>query len=271
MGTRAKSHLGQDPTGTSTLLVAFDRGVRTWRLGCTPGVAQRPRERQVPAGEVDTVLIEMDRAMPRVGLPAHTRVVRGDEAGREGLWCHRFLVAHGVANLVVDSANLEASGLTVVRQSDFTASDSRGDGRLRDGTRIDLAHNGRTLQLLSVHLKSGCFENASTSTSCETLLEQVPVLEGWIDEAAQGPTPLIVLGDFNRRLTQPGDRVWADLDDGEPPNADLTALTQEMPVSCRDNTFTEFIDLLVVDRQVVPWVDRTSFRHITYRQADKAV
>lgn len=32
---------------------------------------------------------------------------------------------------------------------------------------------------------------------------------------------------------------------------------------------TEF--QLVVDRWILPWVDRTSFRQITYRQADKAV
>jgi exonuclease III len=108
-------------------------------------------------------------------------------------------------------------GLTVVRQPDFQALDIRGDGSLRYGTRIDLTHNGQTLQLMSVHLKSGCFENASTSSACATLLAQVPVLEGWIDAAAQGATPLIVLGDFNRRFTQPGDRVWADLDDGDPP------------------------------------------------------
>jgi hypothetical protein len=60
---------------------------------------------------------------------------------------------------------------------------------------------------MSVHLKSGCFENASTSAACETLLAQVPVLEGWIDAAADGSMPFIVLGDFNRRLTQSGDRV----------------------------------------------------------------
>jgi endonuclease/exonuclease/phosphatase family metal-dependent hydrolase len=160
-------------------------------------------------------------------------------------------------------------GLTVVRQPDFTALDVRGDGSLRYGTRIDLTHNGQTIQLLSVHLKSGCFENTSNSSACETLLAQVPVLESWIDAAAEGPMPFIVLGDFNRRFTQPNDHVWADLDDGQPANADLTAVTQDMPVSCRDNTFTEFIDHLVVDRRVVPWVDRTSFRHITYRQADK--
>jgi endonuclease/exonuclease/phosphatase family metal-dependent hydrolase len=160
-------------------------------------------------------------------------------------------------------------GLTVVRRPDFQALDIRGDGSLRYGTRIDLTHNGRTLQLMAVHLKSGCFEHASTSSACETLLAQVPVLEGWIDAAAEGSTPFIVLDDFNRRFNQPGDRVWADLDDGDPPSADLTALTQDMPVSCRDHTFTEFIDHLVVDRRVLPWVDRTSFRQVTYRQADK--
>jgi endonuclease/exonuclease/phosphatase family metal-dependent hydrolase len=162
-------------------------------------------------------------------------------------------------------------GLTVVRQPDFEALDIRGDGSLRYGARIDLTHNGQTLQLLSVHLKSGCVENTSTSSACETLLAQIPVLEGWIDAAAQGATPFIVLGGFNRRFTRPNDRVWADLDDGEPANADLTMLAQEMPVSCRDNTATEFIDHIVVERRVLPWVDRTSFRQVTYRQADKAV
>ena len=77
-------------------------------------------------------------------------------------------------------------GLTVVRQPDFQALDIRGDGSLRYGTRIDLTHNGQTIQLMSVHLKSGCFENPSTSSDCETLLAQVPVLEGWIDAAAAG-------------------------------------------------------------------------------------
>jgi endonuclease/exonuclease/phosphatase family metal-dependent hydrolase len=124
---------------------------------------------------------------------------------------------------------------------------------------------------MSVHLKSGCFDNTSSSSACETLLAQIPVLEGWIDAAAQGLTPFIVLGDFNRRFTQPGDRVWADLDDGEPANADLTTLTQDMPVSCRDKTFTEFIDHIVVEPRILAGVDRTSFRQVTYRQADKAV
>ena len=44
-----------------------------------------------------------------------------------------------------------------------------------------------------------------------------------------------------------------------------------MPVSCRENTVTEFIDHIVLDRRVLPWVDRSSFRQATYRQQDNAV
>jgi hypothetical protein len=142
-------------------------------------------------------------------------------------------------------------GRTVVRQPDVQALDVRGDGSLRYGTRIDLTHNGQTVQLMSVPLERGCSEHASTSSAGETLLAQGPVLEGWIDAAAAGPTPFI--------------------DDGQPANGDLTALGQDMPVSCRDNPFTEFIDYLVVDRRVLPWVDRRSFRQVTDRQQDKAV
>jgi endonuclease/exonuclease/phosphatase family metal-dependent hydrolase len=59
--------------------------------------------------------------------------------------------------------------------------------------------------------------------------------------------------------------------DGDPADADLTALTQEMPVSCRDNQFTEFIDHIVVEPRVLPWVGRSSSRQVTERQADKVV
>jgi hypothetical protein len=64
------------------------------------------------------------------------------------------------------------------------------------------------------------------------------------------PSKMSKFGVFTQPVARADDHVWADLDDGEPANADLTALTQEMPVSCRDHTFTEFIDHIVVDRRV---------------------
>jgi hypothetical protein len=45
-----------------------------------------------------------------------------------------------------------------------------------------------------------------------------------------------------------------------------------MPISCRDNEeFTAFIDRIVTDKRASAWVDRASFRHVTYRQEDRPV
>ncbi len=67
--------------------------------------------------------------------------------------------------------------------------------------------------LMSVHLKSGCFDNSSTSSACSTLMSKIPVLESWIDDAAEGALPFIILGDFNRRFNQPGKEFWNKISD----------------------------------------------------------
>ncbi len=108
-----------------------------------------------------------------------------------------------------------------------------------------------------------------TGSACDKLFEQLPELEEWIDDAAVGPDPFVVLGDFNRRLNQAGDVIWTNIDDADPANADLTAVTENRSISCRNNEFTEFIDHIVVDLRAVALVDRSSFRHVEYRQADK--
>ena len=92
---------------TTTLLLAFELGERSWKLGFTTGFGQRPRIRQVPAGAVDRVLEEIARAQRRLKLPADTPVISCYEAGRDGFWLHRYLIAHGVINHVVDSSSIE--------------------------------------------------------------------------------------------------------------------------------------------------------------------
>jgi hypothetical protein len=68
--------LDQHITEQSTLFVAFALAVNTWQLGFTTGVAQRPRERSMPAGDGDRLLEERTRAQRRLGLPDEARVVR---------------------------------------------------------------------------------------------------------------------------------------------------------------------------------------------------
>ena len=107
MATTATIRVDQETTFTPTLFLAFELGVHTWKLGCTTGAAQRPRERQVPAGDGQTVLEESRRAKSRFGWPAAARVGRGDEAGRDGFWLHRFFRSQGVENAGVDAARIE--------------------------------------------------------------------------------------------------------------------------------------------------------------------
>mgnify|MGYP001792333391 CR=1 FL=1 len=103
------------------------------------------------------------------------------------------------------------------------------------------------------------------------MISEIPILEEWIDDAAKEDVPFILLGDFNRRFNVANDQVWAELDDSEPENADLTTVTLNMPLSCRDNKYTEFIDHIVFDKRAVQWVDFSSFRQVNYRQQDKDV
>ena len=89
------------------LLLAFELGDRTWKLGFATGLGQRPRIRQVPAGAIDQVREEIIRAKRRLTLPADTPVVSCYEAGRDGFWLHRWLIAESVTNHVVDSSSIE--------------------------------------------------------------------------------------------------------------------------------------------------------------------
>jgi transposase len=109
MAPPAKSRIEQDPRPQPTLALAFELGQETWKLGFTIGVAQPPRERTVPAGDVARVQQEIAQAKQRFGLPADARVVSCYEAGRDGFWLHRCLVAHGVQNYVIDSASIEVN------------------------------------------------------------------------------------------------------------------------------------------------------------------
>lgn len=109
MAIPAANHIEQDSLSRPTLYLAFELGKNTWKLGFTVGVAQQPRERMIPAGALDMLQQEITRAKQRFGLPEAARVVSCYEAGRDGFWLHRYLVAHDVENLVIDSASIEVN------------------------------------------------------------------------------------------------------------------------------------------------------------------
>jgi transposase len=109
MATPAARRIEQDSFPRPTLYLAFELGKNTWKLGFTIGVAQQPRERMIPAGEVERLQQEIARAKQRFGLPEEACVMSCYEAGRDGFWLHRYLVAHGIQNHVIDSASIEVN------------------------------------------------------------------------------------------------------------------------------------------------------------------
>jgi transposase len=72
-------------------------------------MGQRPRIRQIPAGAMSALATEIERAKKRFGLSSDAPVTSCYEAGRDGFWLHRYLVAHGITNYVVDSSSIEVN------------------------------------------------------------------------------------------------------------------------------------------------------------------
>ena len=93
----------------ATLYLAFELGSTTWTLAFTTSPAQAPRHRQVPAGDLAGLQKEVVAAKVRFGLGLDARVRSCYEAGRDGFWLHRWLVAHAIDNVVVDSSSIEVS------------------------------------------------------------------------------------------------------------------------------------------------------------------
>jgi transposase len=107
--TPTATHKEQGNTTEATLFMSFELSEKNWKLGFTTGPGQKPRERTVTARDQKRVLDEIAQAKRRFGLPETAPVVSCYEAGREGFWLHRFLLAHGITNHVVDSSAIEVS------------------------------------------------------------------------------------------------------------------------------------------------------------------
>jgi len=150
-------------------------------------------------------------------------------------------------------------GLAFERQADLVAL-QLGNADLRSGVDIVVRPRGQPLRLLSVHLKSGC-SSGDRNEACPTLMQQVPVMEDWIDRRADEGVRFAVLGDFNRRLAQAGDAVWADWDDATPSNSDLSLAAGTTSARCNPR-YSDFIDHIVLDRRAT--ADQLEFEERTY-------
>lgn len=103
------THREEGSVGGSVLHLALELDEKSWKLAFTTGLGRRPWLRQVGPREVAGVLRAVEKARKRFGLGRAVRVVSCYEAGRQAFWLHRWLVAEGIENHVVDSASIEVN------------------------------------------------------------------------------------------------------------------------------------------------------------------
>jgi transposase len=91
---------------SETLYVALELSGKDWKLAMTDG-GVRVRMTTVATGAVAEVVRAVTKAKEKFGLSPGTRVMSCYEAGRDGFWIHRVLVAAGIENVVVDPSSVE--------------------------------------------------------------------------------------------------------------------------------------------------------------------
>lgn len=107
MSPTSARRLEDNAAAPQVLYLALELGQRHWTLGFTIGLGQRPRRRVIAARALEALWAELARAKQRFGLADEAPVRSCYEAGPDGFWLHRALVAHGLANVVVDASSIE--------------------------------------------------------------------------------------------------------------------------------------------------------------------
>ncbi len=107
--TRTSQYTSTASEVAQVLYVAFELGVSEWKIGFTKDLETKPRVRVVPARELKQLAREITATKQWFALPANATVRSCYEAGRDGFWLHRHLVAEGIDNRVVDSASIEVT------------------------------------------------------------------------------------------------------------------------------------------------------------------
>ena len=91
------------------LYLALELGWDRWKLAFATAPADAPRLRSLRGRNLDGLQQEIAKAKKRFGLPEDAHVYCCYEAGRDGFWLHRWLLAHGLDNVIVDSASIEVN------------------------------------------------------------------------------------------------------------------------------------------------------------------
>jgi endonuclease/exonuclease/phosphatase family metal-dependent hydrolase len=144
-------------------------------------------------------------------------------------------------------------------------------GQARPGLQLKLTAPGfAPIELLVVHLKSGCSRDAldSGTEACELLSAQAQALGQWIAAQSARRARFIVLGDFNRGgPPDAGDRFWKMLG---PQSFHASSSTLPFANCTWGAPYREFIDHILVSRALVDSLPPQPFSQLRYDERDAA-
>ena len=159
-------------------------------------------------------------------------------------------------------------------------------GLARRGMDVTLTKDGKSVRLLAVHMKSGCFDKALdqasianmpntnekeayAKTACAELAKQAIPLEAWVDARAKEGVPFLLLGDFNRRFVRDISLnhteiqgLWQAIDD-EGAEA-LWAPTIKAESKCWRGYYKDYIDHIIFDPKAKTRYVINSFEQIVF-------
>jgi endonuclease/exonuclease/phosphatase family metal-dependent hydrolase len=149
----------------------------------------------------------------------------------------------------------------------FAALAVGGQGRAGLQLRIHVPQLG-AIELLAVHLKSGCAHDPldSSTEACRLLSAQARVLGEWIGARSRAGTPFIVLGDFNRGgMPGAADAFWSQLG---PEFFHASALSLPFANCSWGAPYRDFIDHILVSASLGGALPAKAFSQLRFRQAD---
>lgn len=127
-----------------------------------------------------------------------------------------------------------ANDIDVLEEVDFDELGLDNPG-LRHGMELTVSTSLGELELLNVHLKSGCFVDdfsRADSDACQTFARQAPILDAWIEEKEASSQPFLVLGDFNHRLSAPYNQLTRMIGDNSDGSASTLVNKTEDLIGC---------------------------------------
>ena len=94
-----------------------------------------------------------------------------------------------------------------IEQNDSFALNKRG---LRFGLGMSVEIELGNIDILNLHLKSGCFVedySKSDKQACQTFSKQADILYDWIEQREKSAQAYIILGDFNHHISEPYNKM----------------------------------------------------------------